>query len=88
MSYDCGTPSYSGNTGRKAVKKKKRRNPNRLIFREQRDRRAVISAAGVLFSRYNRELSALQAVRGVVVHKGASVSKHGIKWDYCMGFGL
>ena len=67
---------------------KKRSNPNRLIFRGQRDRRAIIASAAVLFARYNRELSALQAVRGVVIHKGASVAKQGIKRDYCMGLGL
>ena len=52
-----------------------------------RDRRAVVAAAGVLFARANRELSSLLTVRAVVVHKGGSVSKSGIKRDQSMGFG-
>ena len=67
-------------------KRKKQKNPNRLLFRQMRDRRAVVAAAGVLFARANRELSSLLAVRTVVVVKGGPLSKAGIKRDQSMGF--
>ena len=45
-----------------------------------------VATAGVHFARANRELSSLLAVRSVVVVKGGSLSKAGIKRDQSMAF--
>ena len=64
---------------------KKRKNPNRLLFRKQRDRRTIVSCAGVLMARANRKVGRMLDVKHVVVTKGGFLSKQGIRRQHSMG---
>ena len=66
-------------------RRRKRRQTNRKLWRHLRDRRSVVTAAGMLFARANRTLGSLLGVRAVVIAKGGQLSKAALKRDQSMG---
>jgi len=84
---EAGASTRSSTPRSTTVKKKKRRYPLRLLNRKMRDRRSVLVAMAILIGESNVNMGAFTDLVGVVIGKGASLSKAGIKRMFAMALG-
>ncbi len=80
----AGASTLSSTPRPTIFKKKKRRYPVRLLNRKMRDRRSVLVAMAILIGESNVNMGAFTDLVGVVIGKGASLSKAGINRMFAM----